>query len=226
VRTNAEEVINYVGQIVSVCDTITSSKYLPNSDAKITLLNMGKPFPDHSFTVVIDGEARKNFPFKPEDEYLYKVVCVSGVVKLFKGKPQIYILSPLDLTYRNPRTNNASSSIKERADVTSIKKPQQAKQNTPPKVSKKAVEPKVTEKSNNNESTASNSLNQVHILKSAVQVRSGPGTSFDVIATLKAGKLVSINSNRNGWCQIIFAPADANSNEQPYKGFVPASILK
>jgi hypothetical protein len=88
-----EEVGNYVGDSVKVCGKILTGRYLDRSEAGPTLLNMGKPYPDQLLTVVIYKRDRKNFDIVPEVELLNKDVCVTGVVVIYKEKPQMILYS-------------------------------------------------------------------------------------------------------------------------------------
>ena len=58
---------------------------------------MGAAYPQSPLTLVIDEASRKNFIIKPEEFYSDKEVCVSGVIKEFKGKPQIIITKEADI---------------------------------------------------------------------------------------------------------------------------------
>ena len=42
-------------------------------------------------------ENRKNFTSAPEDFYSGKEVCIKGIVKEFKGKPQIFVIKEAEI---------------------------------------------------------------------------------------------------------------------------------
>ena len=86
-----EEVASHVGDSVKVCGKILTGRYLDRSESGPTLLNMGKPFPDQYLTVVIYKKDRNKFDVVPETDLINKEVCVTGVVVLFKEKPQIVL---------------------------------------------------------------------------------------------------------------------------------------
>ena len=89
-----EEVYKYVGDTVRVCGKIYSTRYLESSGKKPTLLNMGDKFPNQHLTVVIYGDDRVKFGYKPEVTLQDKTVCVVGKVELYKDKPQIVVTAP------------------------------------------------------------------------------------------------------------------------------------
>jgi DNA/RNA endonuclease YhcR with UshA esterase domain len=93
-----EQAASHVGETVTVCGKIFGGKFFDRSESKITLLNMGAAFPKSPLTIVIAGDDRKNFKSAPEEFYSEKTVCVKGVVKEYKGKPQIFIKTEEDIT--------------------------------------------------------------------------------------------------------------------------------
>lgn len=84
------EAKNHIGQTVTVCGRVESTRYLSSSEHKHTFLNFDKPYPDHTFTAFISGENRAKFD-KPEEEYLKRDVCVTGEVKNYNGRPEIEV---------------------------------------------------------------------------------------------------------------------------------------
>ncbi len=91
-----DEAAKHIGETVTVCGKIYGGKYFEAGN-KMTLLNMGAAFPKSPLTIVINADDRKNFKNPPEDFYSNKTVCIKGVVKEYKGKPQIFIQSEEDL---------------------------------------------------------------------------------------------------------------------------------
>jgi hypothetical protein len=75
-----------------------STKYAPSSRGQPTFLDIGKPYPNPDrFTVVIWSEGRGNFPEPPEDAYEGKNICVSGLIEMYQGSPEIAVDSPSDI---------------------------------------------------------------------------------------------------------------------------------
>lgn len=95
-----QEASKHIGDTVTVCGKIFGGKYFDRGEKKITLLNMGAAFPMSPLTIVIDEENRKNFSKAPEDFYANKEVCITGVVKEYKGKPQIFITKEQEVTLK------------------------------------------------------------------------------------------------------------------------------
>jgi hypothetical protein len=90
-QISLDEIPGHVGDSVKVCGKILTGRYLDRSETGPTLLNMGKPFPDQLLTVVIYKKDRKNFDVIPETELIDKEVCVSGVLVLYKERPQMVL---------------------------------------------------------------------------------------------------------------------------------------
>ncbi|WP_207497245.1 hypothetical protein [Aridibaculum aurantiacum] len=89
-----EEVAKHIGDTVRVCGKIYSARYLETSNKQPTLLNMGDKFPKQHLTVVIYGEDRVKFGYKPEGTLIDKNICVIGKVEMYRDKPQIVVTDP------------------------------------------------------------------------------------------------------------------------------------
>ncbi|HXC06678.1 MAG TPA: hypothetical protein VNZ86_18100 [Bacteroidia bacterium] len=85
-----DSVAKYEGKTVTVCSKVTGT-HVSGGDKKNVSLNFGKPFPDNSFTVFITEADLKNFKYNPAEFLKGKSVCVTGVVKIYKDKPEIVV---------------------------------------------------------------------------------------------------------------------------------------
>ncbi len=99
-KITPDEAAKHIGDSVTVCGKIFGGRYFDKGDNKITLLNMGAAYPQSPLTIVIEEAGRKNFTIKPEEFYTDKDVCISGVIKEFKGKPQIIIAKEADIVVK------------------------------------------------------------------------------------------------------------------------------
>ena len=87
---DCSEAAAYVGEIETVCGEVVDSKYAPETNGQPTFLNLCKPYPDPDrFTVLIWGRNRQNFPPNPEQFYLGRKICVSGLVEDYQGIAEI-----------------------------------------------------------------------------------------------------------------------------------------
>jgi DNA/RNA endonuclease YhcR with UshA esterase domain len=94
VRTTltTEEALQHADETNTVCGVVASTKYLESSKAKPTFLNLDKPYPDQPFTAVISEAARAQFKGLPPEEFFNgKPICVTGLITISRGKPQIAI---------------------------------------------------------------------------------------------------------------------------------------
>ena len=89
----AADASKHIGETLTVCDKVYGTKYLETSSSAPTFLNMGAAYPNSPFTVVIFGKDRPNFKEKPELYYDNKKVCVTGLVKEYKGKLEMIIVN-------------------------------------------------------------------------------------------------------------------------------------
>lgn len=87
----AEDAAKHIGENVTICGKMFGGKFLDRSDKQLTLLNLGAAYPNSPITIKIEGDDRKKFDFKPEEFYLDKDICVTGMITEFKGKPELQV---------------------------------------------------------------------------------------------------------------------------------------
>ena len=104
--TNAiswHEAKNHIGERTTVCGPVVDATWASSSNSKPTFLNLGEPYPDPDrFTVVIWIQYRSNFPQAPEDYYLGKTICVTGLITEYNGIPEIEARLSSDIEIREP----------------------------------------------------------------------------------------------------------------------------
>jgi hypothetical protein len=79
---------------------VASANYARRTKGQPTFLNLDQPYPNQIFTVVIWGSDGKNFSNSPETFYKGKTICVTGEIKSYKGKPEIIVQHPSQITIR------------------------------------------------------------------------------------------------------------------------------
>lgn len=96
------EAAQHVGETKTVCGLVVGTKYLETSKSgkKPTFLNFEKPFPNHTFTVVITGANRAKFTEAPEVAFKDKTVCVTGKITVNRNKPEIEVTEPSQITVK------------------------------------------------------------------------------------------------------------------------------
>jgi len=88
----------HIGERTTVCGPVVDATWASGSNGKPTFLNLGKPYPDPDrFTVVIWIQNRGNFPQAPEDYYLGKTICVTGLIIEYNGIPEIEVQYPSEI---------------------------------------------------------------------------------------------------------------------------------
>ena len=93
VKLSATEAKNHIGQQATVCGKVASTRYASTSRGKPTFLNLGKPYPNQVFTILIWGENREKFG-TPEEKYRDQQVCVTGNITEYRGAPEIVASDP------------------------------------------------------------------------------------------------------------------------------------
>jgi hypothetical protein len=96
---SAEQAASHVGENATICGAVASAHFAQRSKGEPTFLNLDKPYPNQAFTIVIWGADREKFG-TPETSLLGKQVCASGVIQLFRGRPEVVVHDPSQLTQR------------------------------------------------------------------------------------------------------------------------------
>ena len=84
--------IQNIGKLRSVCGKVQSTYINSNRASQRIYLNMGREYPNHTFTGLIWYSSNKdNFDGRPDKKYKKKNICISGVITSYTDKPQIQI---------------------------------------------------------------------------------------------------------------------------------------
>src|SRR6516162_1378379 len=78
------EAKNHVGERATVCGKVASTHYAARTKGSPTFLNLDEPYPNQIFTILIWGSDRAKFG-DPESKYGNKKVCVTGLIKDYRG---------------------------------------------------------------------------------------------------------------------------------------------
>jgi hypothetical protein len=89
----ADQAPAHVGETATVCGAVASTNFAKQAKGQPTFLDMDKAYPNETFTVLIWGKDRAKFG-TPEASLLQKRVCGTGVIQLYKGRPQIILHDP------------------------------------------------------------------------------------------------------------------------------------
>ena len=88
-----EEAANHIGETATVCGVIASTTYAAQAPMAPTFLDIGKPYPNQSFSAIIFGTDRPQFG-APEISMRDKSVCVTGEIFLYQGAPKMILRNP------------------------------------------------------------------------------------------------------------------------------------
>jgi hypothetical protein len=83
-------------QNTTYCDVVSGSKVFESSG--MILLNLGGEYPNQKMTIMIKGKDRDKFPVSPEIAFKDKKICVKGTAIDYKGKPEIIVTDPSQIT--------------------------------------------------------------------------------------------------------------------------------
>ena len=90
----------YIGEKKTVCGMVASTTYASRTKGQPTFLNLDEPYPNQIFTVVIWGSNRKRFSDPPERLYRGKNICATGTIKSYRGKPEITVSDPAQISIK------------------------------------------------------------------------------------------------------------------------------
>jgi len=88
-KLNSLQAKDFVGKDACVCGKVVSTKFNENGKTNPTYINLDKKYPDQVFTLMIFGQDRQNFSYKPEEFLQGKTICIKGKITEYKGSPQI-----------------------------------------------------------------------------------------------------------------------------------------
>ncbi|MDR3570104.1 MAG: hypothetical protein P4L43_18930 [Syntrophobacteraceae bacterium] len=94
-----EEAGKYIGKQQTVCGKVFKAFYATRAKGEPTLLDLGR---SHLFTVLIWGEDRNKFEKPPETLYGGKQICVTGIIKNYRGRPEMIVRAPSQIKAEDP----------------------------------------------------------------------------------------------------------------------------
>lgn len=94
IKITDAEAKDHIGEMAVVCGKVFTTKFFDGKGKKPTFLNLGASYPNQSLTIVIFEKDRPNFDYEPDKFLLDKNVCVTGRIKLYKGKVEVIISEP------------------------------------------------------------------------------------------------------------------------------------
>jgi DNA/RNA endonuclease YhcR with UshA esterase domain len=93
-----------VGRTATVCGSVASADYMAGSRANptfLTVVNSDRPDSKGALTAVIYGHDRAKFG-TPEMTLHGQRVCVTGHISFFRGRPEMILSTPRQLSYSAP----------------------------------------------------------------------------------------------------------------------------
>ena len=92
-----EDAKGHIGETATVCGVVASAQFEANVQDRPTLFDLGKPSPHAIFTAVIYRDNRSKFG-SPETALRGKRICVTGQISEYRGKPEIVLTDPSQLS--------------------------------------------------------------------------------------------------------------------------------
>lgn len=86
----------YIGKTVTVEGRVSEVKFDDRSG--VTFIDMGGRYPNHTFTGIIFSDSTGKFP--DVASYEGRIIGVTGMVRDYKGKPEIILRNPGQITLK------------------------------------------------------------------------------------------------------------------------------
>lgn len=91
----ASESAAHAGEMATVCGTVSGIHQAIRSKGRPTFINLDKPYPNQDFTFMIWDS---NLPaFGDLSRFSGKRLCALGIVKKYRGAPEMILNGPYDL---------------------------------------------------------------------------------------------------------------------------------
>ena len=84
-----DEAKDHIGEKVTICAEIKETFFNSKAKGEPTMLNFGDVYPKQTFSCLIWKDDLKNFNYNPVTYLKRKQVCVTGTIKMYKGKPEM-----------------------------------------------------------------------------------------------------------------------------------------
>jgi hypothetical protein len=91
---SAPDAKNHIGEQATVCGKVASENAATNSKGKPTFINLDSAYPNQVFTILVWEDDRKNVGELPHEG---ERVCATGVIRNYKGSPEIMVKSKAQL---------------------------------------------------------------------------------------------------------------------------------
>jgi S1/P1 Nuclease len=91
---DVKDAMNYVGKNVTICARVYSIR----ATAAITQVSVGEAYPNNPLTIIVFAKSYPSFTVPVEEMLKDKNICVKGKIELYRGKAQIIVEKPGDIT--------------------------------------------------------------------------------------------------------------------------------
>jgi hypothetical protein len=88
---------SHIGESATICGVVASAKFAAGSRSQPTFVDLDRPYPNAVFTAVIFGDDRPKFG-APERSLQGKRVCVTGQIRDYRGRSEIILSDPRQMT--------------------------------------------------------------------------------------------------------------------------------
>lgn len=106
-----DSVAAYAGKDVIVFGRVNEASFSETKENDTTLFKLAANYTNQQMTLIIYPESRAAFGYRPEVVLLNKTIYVSGKIELNKGKYEIEIKSPFDISFSPVKFMKATNNV-------------------------------------------------------------------------------------------------------------------
>ncbi|WP_207492895.1 hypothetical protein [Aridibaculum aurantiacum] len=89
-KVTVQDASKHIGDTVKICDKVVSGSFMQTAEGRPTYLVLGNQ-PEAQVTLLIKGESRRRFDYKPEKDLLNRHICIAGKLESVDGKLLIVV---------------------------------------------------------------------------------------------------------------------------------------
>jgi hypothetical protein len=117
---SSRDAARHLGETVTVCGPVAGAAHFSRIQGEPTFLNFDRAYPEQTFTAVIWGRDNDKFEQPPHRLFAGKDLCVTGRIETYRGRPQIVVTDPGQITVAAPEFDSDRFSYEERVFLKSL----------------------------------------------------------------------------------------------------------
>lgn len=102
-KIGLKDAAGFAGDTIQLCERVIATEFKQGEPGRPTYLILANDNTDQQITIIIRGNSRRKFDYKPEKDLLNRHICVVGKLEVVDGKLQMVITRQDDINIVNTR---------------------------------------------------------------------------------------------------------------------------